>query len=379
VAALCGGGGRGAGRSLEPAASLAPGRAALSASADRTVAAAAQQPADTADKPISLGGQSEYLGEIDHFPLQITGFAVGDYDYAGRTGANSFSASKISLSVFREITNHAYVFGQLTTALEAPAGGGEPTTETEIDNLQVSVVTPGASSLNLNFGKLDLPLGFERDDEPLNFLVSPSFNLELARPVKMVGLEGTWTPGPRASLSAFLFNGWDSDLDPNHGKSGGVRLELLPRENVTLGLNGLTIGKEDLSTIQREIDFSPQDPDLSFYLGKTGDEALVGVVFFPQVNTPHGPLEVGLTMGPDGSILNVAVTKATVETKPWVEQAIRGGLLDRFKGMRYGDDVGSALNQLSAGEIGNMPYWEGQVITTAVHHGLVLYHVLFRG
>ena len=31
---------------------------------------------------------------------------------------------------------------------------------------------PGASNVGLNFGKLDLPVGFERDDEPLNFLVT---------------------------------------------------------------------------------------------------------------------------------------------------------------------------------------------------------------
>jgi len=204
-----------------------------------SVPAMAQQPTDTLDQPISLGNQPEDLGEIDRFPLQITGFGVGNYSYAGRTGENSFSASKVAVALFREITSRAYVFGQLTTALVEPEGGGEPGTEVEIDNLLLSVVPPGASNVRLNFGKLDLPVGFERDDEPLNFLVSPSFNFDLARPVKMVGLEGTWRPSPRTGLEAFLFNGWDTDLDPNHGKSGGVRLEFLPRQGVTLGLSGL--------------------------------------------------------------------------------------------------------------------------------------------
>lgn len=204
-----------------------------------SVSAVAQQPADTLDKPLTLGSQGEDLGEIDRFPLQITGFGVGDFSYAGRTGENSFSASKVAVALFREITSHAYVFGQLTTALQPAEGGGEPATEVEIDNLLVSVVPPGASNVAINFGKLDLPLGFERDDEPLNFLVSPSFNFDLARPVKMVGLEGTWRPGPRTGVEAFVFNGWDTDLDPNHGKSGGARFEFLPRQGVTLGLSGL--------------------------------------------------------------------------------------------------------------------------------------------
>jgi hypothetical protein len=141
----------------------------------------------------------------------------------------------------------------------------------------------------------------------------------------------------------------------------------------------VTIGKEDLAEIRKEVDFSPEDPDIKFYLGKTDGGALSGVVLFPQVNTSHGPIEVGLALGPDGKVLSAVVTKATVETRPWVEQAIRGGLLQRFRGMQYGDDVGSALSRLSETDVGKMPYWEAQVITTAVHHGLVLYHWLFKG
>ena len=204
-----------------------------------TVPALAQRPTDTLDQPINLGNQAEDLDESD-FPLHITGFGVGNYSYAGRTGENSFAASKVAVALFREITSRAYVFGQLTTALAAPTTpGGEPSTSIDIDNLLFSLVPSGASNVALNFGKLDLPIGFERDDEPLNFLVSPSFNFELARPVKMVGLESTWRPSSRIGLDGFLFNGWDSDLDPNHGKSGGVRLEFLPSQGTTLGLSGL--------------------------------------------------------------------------------------------------------------------------------------------
>ena len=200
---------------------------------------AAQQPADTADHAIDLGSETSYQGDIDRFPLQITGFGIGNYTYAGRTGENSFSASKVAIGAFREITQHAYVFGQLTTSLVAGEAGAEPATETEIDALLVSLVVPGASSLSLTFGKLDAPIGFERDDEPLNFLATTSFNFELARPAKMVGLQGTWSASPAVGVSALLFNGWDSDIDPNKGKSGGLRFDLLPSESVSLGLTGL--------------------------------------------------------------------------------------------------------------------------------------------
>jgi hypothetical protein len=140
----------------------------------------------------------------------------------------------------------------------------------------------------------------------------------------------------------------------------------------------VTIGKDDFASIRKEVDFSPEDPSVTFYLGKNEAGALSGVVLFPQVNTMHGPVEVGLTMAPDGSIRSAVVTKATIETRPWVEQALSSGLMKRFQGMRYGDDADRALQQISAGQIGQMPYFEAQVIAAAVHQGLVLYHQLFH-
>lgn len=58
--------------------------------------------------------------------------------------------------------------------------GGDPVTE--IDNLLVNLTLPGMSDLSLSFGKFDIPLGFERDDEPLNLQPTTSFHFELARP-----------------------------------------------------------------------------------------------------------------------------------------------------------------------------------------------------
>ena len=140
----------------------------------------------------------------------------------------------------------------------------------------------------------------------------------------------------------------------------------------------VTIGKDDLARIRKDVDFSPENPALSFYLGKSGDGKLKGVVLFPQVNTMHGPIEVGLTMNPGGTVANAAVTQATVETKPWVQDAVAAGLLQKFRGMRYGDDPKRALQQISSQQIGQLPYWEAGVIASAVQQGLALYHTLFH-
>jgi hypothetical protein len=138
----------------------------------------------------------------------------------------------------------------------------------------------------------------------------------------------------------------------------------------------VTIGKDDLAQIRRDVAYTPEDPNVSFYLGKTAGK-VAGVVLFPQVNTMHGPIEVGLTLSPDGAVTSAVVTKATVETQPWVQEATAGGLMKRFQGMRYGDDVKQAIAPLS-GRIGQLPFLEAEVIASAVKQGLVMYHQLFH-
>jgi hypothetical protein len=208
-------------------------------------AASAQKP----DQPVTLdnpgGDVQPVTGENEH-ALAISGFGVGGYTLDGKTKDNSFSAGKVAVSLFRELTDNLYVFGQLTTAI-SDEGGGEATTETEIDNLLVSFTPKTASNLNLTLGTLDAPVGFERDDEVLLFTPSTSFNFELGRPAKLTGLFGTWTFNRRVDLTALVANGWDSPLDPNHGKTVGTRLGVLPAERASLGFSALygTEGEAD--------------------------------------------------------------------------------------------------------------------------------------
>lgn len=191
----------------------------------------------TGDQPISLGSGDAPLPGSNEHQLQITGFGAADYTYNARTSENSFNAGKLAVGFFRELTDLSYVYGQLTTAVTQE--GGETSTETEIDNLLVSTAVPGATNLSFTLGKLDLPVGFERDDEPLNFLASPSYNFELARPVKLVGLTANWAATPALDVQGMLFNGWSDEGETNHGKTVGSRVGIRPSETVVLGLSGL--------------------------------------------------------------------------------------------------------------------------------------------
>src|SRR5437899_1684826 len=173
-------------------------------------------------------------------PVSITGFAVGRADYDRVVRSNSFTAGKIGVSFFKPVGD-AYLFAQLTTALEDGAAS------TDIDNLLVSWTPRRANRWALAFGRFDAPIGFERDDEPLNLIPTNSFNFSHARPTKLTGVQVHYTASPRFEVWAAAANGWDVTVDNNRGKTALVRAQWIPIPWVTLGVTGV-YGPEHDST-----------------------------------------------------------------------------------------------------------------------------------
>ena len=97
----------------------------------------------------------------------------------------------------------------------------------------------GCTGPQLFLGKIDSPLGFERDDEPLNLQSTTSFNFEFGRPIKLVGIGGRWNLNPRLNLLLMVTNGWESQIDPNRGKTIAGRLGILPSENSSFRVGGM--------------------------------------------------------------------------------------------------------------------------------------------
>lgn len=159
-------------------------------------------------------------------------------------------------------------------------------------------------------------------------------------------------------------------------KHADVIRQTLPKAS-SFFVRTVEIGRADANRIKQAAGYTPEDPEVKFFYGTEAGGAVEGVVFFPQVNTQHGPFEVGLTIGPNGAITSANVTKATVETKPWVKKVIDAGLMKQFVGLRPGDDAQRALASVSKDELGSMPYYAAEVLTTAVARGLALYSVLY--
>ena len=191
-----------------------------------------------------LAAQDRDLSLDKEPALAVSGFAVGVGTYDRNLGTNSASGSKIALSLFRPWSDHLYLFGQLTTHLEQPDSGAAET-HVEIDNLIINWTPPGASALTLSFGRFDAPMGYERDDEPLNLIPTASFNFELARPVKFTGLMARYTANPHVQLIGLVANGWNAEADNNTGKTGGLRVLLFPTSGVAVGAGAIYGPEED--------------------------------------------------------------------------------------------------------------------------------------
>ncbi len=172
-------------------------------------------------------------------PLQISGFAVGNYDYRFSNDENSFGASALAVSFFRVLSDRVSFFGQLAThrrheesfapalgsARLRPLSAAEPggrDFKTEIDNLQVAWAAAPQRGLQIIFGKFDSPLAIERDDAPLNLQATPSFVFQFTRPVKFTGIMAKEAFSPRFEGFAILANGWDVSHDNNRAKTAAL-------------------------------------------------------------------------------------------------------------------------------------------------------------
>jgi len=121
--------------------------------------------------------------------------------------------------------------------------------------------------------------------------------------------------------------------------------------------------------------WTPSDDVITFYLGKHADQ-VEGVLVFMRVDSPHGPVEVAVGFDTTGAIRGVVVTKATVETKPWVVEALRAGLTDHYRGLA--PDASPAGAAAVKGKVGAMPAYMAELVDRGVAHAGAAYRLFYR-
>jgi hypothetical protein len=132
----------------------------------------------------------------------------------------------------------------------------------------------------------------------------------------------------------------------------------------------------DAHRLHEAVDWSPEDGVLVFYAGTAGSTS-VGALEFVRVDTPHGPLEVAVAFPPQGAVRGVVVTKATVEMKPWVLEALAAGLTDHYRGLKPGPDAPGGAAGI-ASRTGNLAAYVAGEVDKGVARALAVYGAFYN-
>ncbi len=133
----------------------------------------------------------------------------------------------------------------------------------------------------------------------------------------------------------------------------------------------------DAHRLHEAVDWSPEDGVLVFYGGTAGSTS-VGALEFVRVDTPHGPIEVAVGFTPQGAVRGVVVTKATVEMKPWVLEAVAAGLTDHYRGLKPGGAGGGGGAAGIASRAGNLAVYVAGEVDKGVARALAAYGAFYN-
>ena len=136
------------------------------------------------------------------------------------------------------------------------------------------------------------------------------------------------------------------------------------------------LSAQDAHRLHEGVDWSPEDGVLVFYGGTAGTTS-VGALEFVRVDTPHGPIEVAVGFTPQGAVRGVVVTKATVEMKPWVLEAVAAGLTDRYRGLKPGGEAPGGAAGI-ASRAGNLAVYVAGEVDKGVARALAAYGAFYN-
>lgn len=135
------------------------------------------------------------------------------------------------------------------------------------------------------------------------------------------------------------------------------------------------LSRPDAKRLKQAVDWKPENDVVTFYTAAGGNDSTVGALTFVRVDSPHGPVEVAVGFGPDGAIRRVELTKATVESKPWVLEALKAGLLARYTGLAgTAEPAGAAALK---DKVGAMPEYMAGVIDRGVARALAAFRLFY--
>ena len=137
----------------------------------------------------------------------------------------------------------------------------------------------------------------------------------------------------------------------------------------------LHLSSADSKKIHDAVGWEPPDGVVTFFIGKHDDQT-TGALLFMRIDSQHGPIELAIGYDAKGAVRGVEVTKATVEMKPWILEALKAGLTDEYRGMAV-TAAPSGAEKVKP-KIGAMPGYMAELIDKGVMHANAAYRLFYR-
>ena len=137
----------------------------------------------------------------------------------------------------------------------------------------------------------------------------------------------------------------------------------------------LHLSSTDSRRLHDAVGWEPPDGVVTFYIGKHQDQ-VTGALIFMRVDCQHGPIELAIGYDPRGTIRGVEVTKATVEMKPWIVEALGAGLTNEYRGLAVAQAPSGAEKVKQ--RVGAMPGYMAELIDKGVMHANAAYELFYR-
>ena len=138
----------------------------------------------------------------------------------------------------------------------------------------------------------------------------------------------------------------------------------------------LHLSSADSRRVHDAVGWEPPDGMVTFYIGKHQDQ-VTGALIFMRVDCQHGPIELAIGYDPRGTIRGVEVTKATVEMKPWIVEALGAGLTNEYRGLAAAQAPSGA--EKVKPRVGAMPGYMAELIDKGVIHANAAYRLFYGG
>jgi len=138
----------------------------------------------------------------------------------------------------------------------------------------------------------------------------------------------------------------------------------------------LHLSSADSRRVHDAVGWEPPDGMVTFYIGKHQDQ-VTGALIFMRVDCQHGPIELAIGYDPRGTIRGVEVTKATVEMKPWIVEALGAGLTNEYRGLAVAQAPSGA--EKVKPRVGAMPGYMAELIDKGVMHANAAYRLFYGG